>query len=688
MSQPTNNVFHHPETERAESFKDQEKLPSEGIKQFPNGNNTPPAGYPPRPPLTRIDSRSSFPIRPGFPNPQQIRPPGQQIRPPPPGTAFIQRPPGATGRPPFQQGFPNNQINQNIRLGGPNIRPPGGPFPPGAFPRGIPPGARIPNLIHQRSDPNSEHQKIGREHFTRSQTLESTDINSSPPGNANMEMNEHANANWGRSTPPKSASSSLHSSTTNLNEDPSRTFSRKNSIDERRLTGSQESLERKSEHEYPSRPESRSSSRMSQILENFDAKNINGTSYGDSSIQRADSRSSINLKASPSVTSLTRENINENPVIDKPNDNLASKTDKEKENNSHQTERSEATTPQSQTDRGSNLQQTETSRASTPQAKTEKRSNLHQTETNRASTPQSKTKIESHLHQSEINKASTHQTKTEKDSNIQQVESNESSTPQPKAEKANNVETKKKSLQIENLTKAKSSVKIEGDNDSGVDESTQGNDQSSNGDASSPRKSASKAPKRVSSATPSKSRSLSRDSKSPSLKSPDSNATTPGTTERKKLPMNRVQVGSAPSPNLKEVRSKIGSLQNATHKPGGGNIKIETKKIELKNVTPRIEAKNDKYIPKGGEKKIISQKLQWNAKPKVGSLDNASHKPVSSGKKIETIKLDFKEKAKPKVGSKDNMKHVPGGGDVKNSLRSQPGAASGADENLNQHHQQ
>lgn len=58
-------------------------------------------------------------------------------------------------------------------------------------------------------------------------------------------------------------------------------------------------------------------------------------------------------------------------------------------------------------------------------------------------------------------------------------------------------------------------------------------DQSSNGDASSPRKSASKMPKRISSATPSKNRSLSRDSKSPSLKSPDSNATTPGTTERK-----------------------------------------------------------------------------------------------------------------------------------------------------------
>lgn len=67
--------------------------------------------------------------------------------------------------------------------------------------------------------------------------------------------------------------------------------------------------------------------------------------------------------------------------------------------------------------------------------------------------------------------------------------------------------------------------------------------------------------------------------------------------------MNKIQVGNAPSPNLKQVRSKIGSLENAAHKPGGGNIKIETKKLEFK-VTPRIEAKNEKYIPKGGEKKV------------------------------------------------------------------------------------
>lgn len=62
---------------------------------------------------------------------------------------------------------------------------------------------------------------------------------------------------------------------------------------------------------------------------------------------------------------------------------------------------------------------------------------------------------------------------------------------------------------------------------------------------------------------------------------------------------------------------------------------------------------------------ITHTKLQWNAKSKIGSLENASHKPGGGDKKIESVKTEFKDKAKPKVGSKDNVKHVPGGGDVK-----------------------
>lgn len=61
--------------------------------------------------------------------------------------------------------------------------------------------------------------------------------------------------------------------------------------------------------------------------------------------------------------------------------------------------------------------------------------------------------------------------------------------------------------------------------------------------------------------------------------------------------------------------------------------------------------------------------MAWNAKSKVGSLENATHKPGGGDKKIETVKLDFKDKAKPKIGSKENVKHQPGGGAVKVCIR-------------------
>jgi microtubule-associated protein tau len=68
--------------------------------------------------------------------------------------------------------------------------------------------------------------------------------------------------------------------------------------------------------------------------------------------------------------------------------------------------------------------------------------------------------------------------------------------------------------------------------------------------------------------------------------------------------MNKVQVGAAPSPNLKSVKSKIGSLNNTTYKPGGGKVKIENRKLDFSKAQPKIAAKNDKYIPSGGDKKV------------------------------------------------------------------------------------
>ncbi|XP_043848343.1 microtubule-associated protein 2 isoform X20 [Dromiciops gliroides] len=91
-----------------------------------------------------------------------------------------------------------------------------------------------------------------------------------------------------------------------------------------------------------------------------------------------------------------------------------------------------------------------------------------------------------------------------------------------------------------------------------------------------------------------------------------------------------------PLPDLKNVRSKIGSTDNIRYQPKGGQIQIVTKKIDLSHVTS-----------------------------KCGSLKNIRHRPGGGRVKIESVKLDFKEKAHAKVGSLDNAHHIPGGGNVK-----------------------
>ena len=67
--------------------------------------------------------------------------------------------------------------------------------------------------------------------------------------------------------------------------------------------------------------------------------------------------------------------------------------------------------------------------------------------------------------------------------------------------------------------------------------------------------------------------------------------------------MNKVKLSLTATPNLRQVSSKIGSLNNATHRPGGGDIKIERRKLDWK-VESRTQAKNDGYVPQGGDKKV------------------------------------------------------------------------------------
>ncbi|XP_061571381.1 microtubule-associated protein 2-like isoform X8 [Cololabis saira] len=97
----------------------------------------------------------------------------------------------------------------------------------------------------------------------------------------------------------------------------------------------------------------------------------------------------------------------------------------------------------------------------------------------------------------------------------------------------------------------------------------------------------------------------------------------------------QLKVLNQPLPDLKNVKSKIGSTSNLKHQPKGGQVQIQSKKIDLSHITA-----------------------------KCGSMSNIHHRPGGGHVRIENVKLDFKDKAQAKVGSLDNTCHMPGGGNI------------------------
>ncbi|XP_031201080.1 microtubule-associated protein 4 isoform X3 [Mastomys coucha] len=159
------------------------------------------------------------------------------------------------------------------------------------------------------------------------------------------------------------------------------------------------------------------------------------------------------------------------------------------------------------------------------------------------------------------------------------------------------------------------------------------------------------------------------------------------------------------APDLKSVRSKVGSTENIKHQPGGGRAKVEkkteaattagrpepnavtksassiasaqrppagkvqivSKKVSYSHIQSKCGSKdNIKHVPGGGNVQIQNKKVDISkVSSKCGSKANIKHKPGGGDVKIESQKLNFKEKAQAKVGSLDNVGHLPAGGAVK-----------------------
>ena len=137
------------------------------------------------------------------------------------------------------------------------------------------------------------------------------------------------------------------------------------------------------------------------------------------------------------------------------------------------------------------------------------------------------------------------------------------------------------------------------------------------------------------------------------------------------------------------VDSKVGSMDNYFHKPGGGTHKIANFKLNWKaeakvgslpdkdtnnmgsmsvpplrlpSISPGYGASADSgsfasvhYTPGGSV--ILRRPKYDNAKSRIGSLDNVSHEAMGGDVEIPKNKLKWKKESK--IGSLDNVYHLP-----------------------------
>ncbi|XP_040287316.1 uncharacterized protein LOC121000766 isoform X2 [Bufo bufo] len=115
----------------------------------------------------------------------------------------------------------------------------------------------------------------------------------------------------------------------------------------------------------------------------------------------------------------------------------------------------------------------------------------------------------------------------------------------------------------------------------------------------------------------------------------------------------------ATAPDLKNVRSKIGSTDNLKHQPGGGKqVKVEKKPVPVSTVR--------KPAPAPAATKAASAKP---ADPKETAQKQSNGKVQIVNKKVNYSHVQSK------CGSKDNIKHVPGGGNVTSAAKPSIGSS-------------
>ncbi|KAM8822347.1 uncharacterized protein AB9W97_004816 isoform 4-T4 [Spinachia spinachia] len=156
---------------------------------------------------------------------------------------------------------------------------------------------------------------------------------------------------------------------------------------------------------------------------------------------------------------------------------------------------------------------------------------------------------------------------------------------------------------------------------------------------------------------------------------------------------------TAPGPDVRHARSKIGSTDNMKHQPGGGKVsstslsrgassketsqskvQIVSKKLDFSHVSSRLGSKDNlKHVPGGGNVQILNKKVDLSkVTSKCGSKDNIKHKPGGGVVKLESHKVSFREKTQSKGGSADTLSPSPAGGHIEGERAQNTTEGSGA----------
>ncbi|XP_074483195.1 uncharacterized protein LOC141762923 isoform X6 [Sebastes fasciatus] len=128
----------------------------------------------------------------------------------------------------------------------------------------------------------------------------------------------------------------------------------------------------------------------------------------------------------------------------------------------------------------------------------------------------------------------------------------------------------------------------------------------------------------------------------------------------------QLKVLNQPLPDLKNVKSKIGSTSNLNYMPKGGQVMIPSVKLDFSHVQAKCGSLDKiQHAAGGGNIQIQTKKVDLShIQAKCNSMSNIRHRPGGGHVRIENVKLDFKDKAHAKVGSLGNTSHTPGGGNI------------------------